>query len=65
MEVEFFTVLVFCYKALAVITLVLVAGFATLGPFFAAGVTGNFLWLLLYIFSPLVLAICYKLFWLI
>lgn len=64
MELEFLTVLLFLYKALGFIFLLCVGMTAVFAPLFIAGGTGNPLWILLYIISPLVLAICYKLLWL-
>ena len=64
MELEFLTVLLFCYKGLAFIILLCVGISAIFAPLFIAGVANNPLWVLLYIISPLVLTICYKLLWL-
>jgi hypothetical protein len=64
MELEFFTVLGFLYKGLALIALLCVGVSAVIGPLFVSAATKNLLWFLLYIISPLVLAICYKILWL-
>ena len=64
MELEFFTVLLFLYRALGFIILLCVGLTAVFAPLFIAGCTGNPLWVLLYIISPLVLTVCYKLLWL-
>ena len=64
MELEFLTVLLGLYKGLAFIVLFCVGIGAVIAPVTILGVTGNPLWLLLYLISPLVITICYKLLWL-
>ena len=64
MELEFLTVLVGLYKGLAIIVLLCVGIGAVFAPMAISIVNDNPLWLLLYLISPLVMTICYKLFWL-
>ena len=64
MELEFLTVLVGLYKGLAMLILLCVGISAFVAPLFIVAETTNPLWLLLYLISPLVVAICYKLLWL-
>ena len=64
MELEFLTVLVGLYKGLAFIVLFCVGLSAVFAPMAIFGVTENPLWLLLYLISPLVITVCYKLLWL-
>ena len=64
MELEFLTVLLFCYKALAFAILFVVCVLALIVPPLLSADTDNPMWLLLYIISPLVFAVCYKVLWL-
>ena len=64
MELGFLAVLIFLYKLLAFIVMLVVAGAVTFGPIVWAAWIEHPLPLLIYIITPLVLTIIYKLLWL-
>lgn len=61
MELGFFTVLVWLYKVLATIVVIFVGFFSVICPAWFADENEHPLPLLLYVFTPIILAICYKL----